>query len=616
MPKLLFLFLALLLNYITNLETRLNADQEKAIEFQIGSPTVFTKNMNFFKFNYYGSNEAKIIFSYDPPLLFELYLTDPENGRYYLKWDEGNLTYNGTYYLELICISDFYLSCEFGGKLYSTIIGNTETIDLNDNIYYQDFVYSNEYYLGMKKFKVNTLKEEKLVYFSISDYFYDIVNYYPFYPGESPPYTPDPHNPDFSNLTIFEIFNVNTQTSERNVRLYKFEPNQEYIIYIHCLKNYNSDYYYNFRYLFFPLTHSHVRTLTGEESTIFPEGPMFGIVNSNIQKDFEIITDMYIKYVKTKETIENNLQILSYLEFVLPDSYDFYDYFKIQKGETNNTIIFFIPINFENKNKILFIDKIIYESKLSTFTIPAHKSMLIQQKSKYYYDLDYVFTYKSEFKNMRILYSDENEDTDYIIQNYIGFPTLRIGRNGYEGIPIFISKTDRDCTITITQYIPKFARFGVVNSYLFNTLFSYWQKIIKPEMYLDINNYLKLTQMNIRISSSYLPISEFYNVYLNQLDLKINIFIRQIYGGSELYECDASDYNIHDLQFLTTPISNSKCKNKKSIFNRLYSLDGTKILSGYLDANSYFDIYAEIKDEKNTIINLPQISEYDTRKSL
>ena len=61
--------------------------------------------------------------------------------------------------------------------------------------------------------------------------------------------------------------------------------------------------------------------------------------------------------------------------------------------------------------------------------------MLIQQKSKYYYDLDYVFTYKSEFKNMRILYSDENEDTDYIIQNYIGFPILSIERNVHEGIP-------------------------------------------------------------------------------------------------------------------------------------------------------------------------------------
>ena len=52
--------------------------------------------------------------------------------------------------------------------------------------------------------------------------------------------------------------------------------------------------------------------------------------------------------------------------------------------------------------------------------------------------------------------------------------------------------------------------------------------------------------MNIRISSKYLPFSEFYNVYLNQLNLKINFFIKQLYRGSELYECDTSDYDIHD----------------------------------------------------------------------
>ena len=79
---------------------------------------------------------------------------------------------------------------------------------------------------------------------------------------------------------------------------------------------------------------------------------------------------------------------------------------------------------------------------------------------------------------------------------------------------------------------------------------------------IDINNYLKLTQMNIRVGTEYIPWFEFYNAYFNQLDVKVNIFIRQLYGGSELYECDASDYDIHDLQFLTTPISNAKCKNK------------------------------------------------------
>ena len=455
MPNLLFLFLALLLNYITNLETRLNTDREKAIELKIGSPTVFGRDRNFFRFSYYGSNDAKIIFSLKPSNS-ELYLIDSENGRYYLENYVGNLTYNGTYYLELICKSHEAISCEFGGKIYSSIIGNTENINLNDNIYYQDFGYFSEYYLGMKKFKVNELKEEKIVYFSLIDYYYyysrGYYNYYfyPFYPGESPPYSPDPYDyesPGFSNLTIFEIFNVNTQTSERNVRLYKFEPNQEYIIYIHGSKYYNPYYDYGddycyFAFLFFTLTNSHIKTFTGEENIIFPEGPMFGIVNSSIQKDFDIRSNMYILYAKTNETIENNLQILSSLQFTLT-----YEDIQIKKGEANNTIIFFIPEYFENKNKIFFIDQIIYDNKFTTFTIPAHKSMLIQQKSDHYYDLDYVFTYKSQFKNMRILFSDENEDTDYIIQNYKGFSERYYY---HEGLPIFIGKTDRDCTITIT----------------------------------------------------------------------------------------------------------------------------------------------------------------------
>ena len=138
MPKILFLFLALLLNCITNLETRLNADQEKAIEIKIDSPDIFGRNMNFFKFIYYGSNEAKITFSFEPSVRIEPYLIDEENRRYYLEGYAGNLTYNCTYYLELICPSP--IQCEFGGKMYSTII-DTENINLNNNIYYQDLLF-------------------------------------------------------------------------------------------------------------------------------------------------------------------------------------------------------------------------------------------------------------------------------------------------------------------------------------------------------------------------------------------------------------------------------------------------------------------------------------------
>ena len=308
MPKFLFLILALLLNCITNLQTGLYSDQTEAKEIQIDSPVEFGRDKNYFKFNYYGSNESKIVFYFELEIR-ELYLTDPENRKQNLGRREFNLTCNGTYYLEFNCES---INCEFGSKFYSTIIGNTKTIDFSDKIYQQNFTYHSENYLGLKKFKVSNLKEEKLVYFSaydVRDYY--LEDYYPFYQGEDPPFKPNSYEGDFSNLTIFEIFNVNNQASERNVRLYKFEPNHEYIINIHCLKKYYTSIneYYYVRYLFFPLTNSHIKTFTGEENIIFPEGPMFGIVNSNMQKDFNIMSDNYINYVKTNETLENNLQI-------------------------------------------------------------------------------------------------------------------------------------------------------------------------------------------------------------------------------------------------------------------------------------------------------------------
>ena len=82
---------------------------------------------------------------------------------------------------------------------------------------------------------------------------------------------------------------------------------------------------------------------------------------------------MYIKYVKTKETIENNLQILSSLRFS-----NTYNNVEIKKGEASNTIILFVPNNFQNR-AIYFIDEFFYVYKLTTFTVPAHTSMYISE---------------------------------------------------------------------------------------------------------------------------------------------------------------------------------------------------------------------------------------------
>ena len=123
-----------------------------------------------------------------------------------------------------------------------------------------------------------------------------------------------------------------------------------------------------------------------------------------------------------------------------------------------------------------------------------------------------------------------------------------------------------------------------------------------------MENYLALSQAYFRISTKYLPFFETFNAYLNGIDVKLNLYIRRLYGWTDLYECDPDGVNLKDLSKLTKPLSNMKCKNKKSLFNRLFNLGGEKILSGYLAPDSYVDVYAEIDKDTDVIeINPMQI---------
>ena len=63
MSKLFLIFL--LLNCLSNLQIGFNVDQEEEdIEIKIDTPVEFGKDKNFFKFNYYGTNESKIPYKY------------------------------------------------------------------------------------------------------------------------------------------------------------------------------------------------------------------------------------------------------------------------------------------------------------------------------------------------------------------------------------------------------------------------------------------------------------------------------------------------------------------------------------------------------------------------
>ena len=602
-PKLLIL--VLLLNCITSLQTELNANQKEAVEIKFGSPVNFDKTNNYFKFTYNGDKDAQIFFYFEENI-GDIYLTNPNGDRYFLERYKhnykGNLTYVGTYYLEIVC-QEFL--CELGSRFMIIYPRIEETIDLSKSVYYQSYSYnSRESYLGMIQFKVSNLKEEKYVYFENMEDDYDYKRYYyPYYPGEDPPGHPYSYGPYFSNLTIFEV--TNSSGSERNVRFYKFEPNTEYTISIHCVLNYYNDewnkvYHYS-KFMFAPIIESQLRKITGNEGIIFSNGPIFGLVNSNNQKNFSLIIgnmleleeENKIHYTKTEIDIENNLEILPSLEFEQDEMLMFIS------GESQNTFFVVIPKSFDSGINLYIADEVIGECS-NSYTIPANTATIIycdepEKKEQFPY-FNYVLTYKSNLKNMRIIFSEEKDATDYIIQNYLG-------------LAIYVEKKDKECTITMTNYTTKFAFFGAENTYIFNTFYNFGKKMLNMDLGIDINNYLKLTQMNIRVGTEYIPWFEFYNAYFNQLDVKVNIFIRQLYGGSELYECDASDYDIHDLQFLTTPISNAKCKNKRSVFNRLFSLDGTRILSGYITPDSYFDAYAEIKDDTKKEIDISFVME-------
>ena len=583
------LILVLLLNCITSLQTEPNGFQKEAVEIKFGTMVDFDKTNNYFKFTYNGDNDAQIYFRFEERI-GDVYLTDPNGERHYLERDsriyKGNLTYDGTYYLEIVCQQ---FLCELGSRFMIIYPRTTETIDLSKNVYYQSksyYIYGE--YLDMIQYKVSNLKEEKYVFFErieTDDYYRR--NYVPYYPGEDPPYDKEvypygPSDPDFSNLTVFEVINVNTNVSTRNVRFYKFEPDTEYIINIHCLVYYSEyqwSYDFNYRkYMFMPITKTQMKKFTGNEEIISSNGPIIGLVNSNNQKNFSLtsgtIGEDNIYYTKTEQDIENDLDLLSSLEFNQDSMLMF------TEGETQNTFFIVMPLSFDSVINLYIADEVTGECQ-NTYTIPANTAKIIycdegEKKDQFRY-FNYLLTYKSDAKNMRIIFSDE-EATDYIIQNYLG-------------LVVYVERTNKVSTITMKNYTTKFAYFGAENSYIFNTFFNFGKKMLKVEGGINLDNYLKLTQMNVRVGTEYIPWFEFYNIYFNQLDVKVNIFIRQLYGGSELYECDASDYDIHDLQFLTTPISNAKCKNKKSLFNRLFSLDGTKILSGYIAPDSYFDAY-------------------------
>ena len=87
---------------------------------------------------------------------------------------------------------------------------------------------------------------------------------------------------------------------------------------------------------------------------------------------------------------------------------------------------------------------------------------------------------------MKFVSSEENEETNEIIQNY--YPLY-----------IYADKDSSEYQINVKKYLLRYAIFGAVNPYYFKSFYSFGKRYLKSRYDIDIEIYLKLSQANFRI---------------------------------------------------------------------------------------------------------------------
>ena len=170
-----------------------------------------------------------------------------------------------------------------------------------------------------------------------------------------------------------------------------------------------------------------------------------------------------------------------------------------------------------------------------------------------------------------------NEKSDFIAHNSAASP-------------IYIGENSKDINIEIKALYPKYAYFKVFTPDEFNDFIS---NFVKKYYKYEVNDINEIFPINIRINSNMNIFYDFVNLYFYNFNENIILYINQIYGETDLYECKTDLLNSKDLSPLQNPII---CKNNISIFNRFIAINDKKLISGYLTHNSYFDIYLDKSD--------------------
>ena len=181
-----------------------------------------------------------------------------------------------------------------------------------------------------------------------------------------------------------------------------------------------------------------------------------------------------------------------------------------------------------------------------------------------------ITTFSSPISNLKIfsetLLKEETEEKDFVTLNFFNHP-------------IYYSKPEINTNLTIKVFNPKFSFFYLADEDLI--------QIDSNEILLNyrLSTLYDSNYVFYRVNSISNSFYDFFNFYFYNMKGDINVYIKIYYGNPKLYE-----YNPEIINTV----------NRTSMINKVINLNGNKLFMGYLDYNSYLDIYFE-KENKNIL---------------
>ena len=465
---------------------------------------------------------------------------------------------SGTYYFDFYAVnSDISFKYYISGKII-------DTIDLTKNLYYKKSANVFKIKPNPEIIKVNNLKKDTDVFFT-----HTIIN------------------DDSEYGSPFTICNSKNECVNK-VITYKFLKGMNYTIYINFVKQSMNFYAYS-SFFFFPI----------RENTIEEKEPGYYYISdpkiyiTNIENKEEIHC-MIVNGEKMYSSSTNNIS-LQYLQSIrYTTSRDIQQIYNGYYPKNKYGIVVSIPSFNENPTRVIIVDNYYIASVSGDDTFSAKTNRLIDFGYKYVPSENVInrinfynklTTLISPTNNLRIITTIEQGEKSIIGLN---------NHNDYF-YTLYIEKYDKQINVILKHYLPKYSVFGIMNDFFYSKATNSLSTItgLSEIKYLE-----SLRSLNVQIDTNINDINDYFNFFIYEFTKKINIYIKKIYGNIEIYEDETNYLDLRDFSDLSVPMKS--LKGKRSLFNRVHTLNNNRSIVGHLSHDSLFDLYVEIDDENNT----------------